>query len=150
MQSGCGEVTVTPEFSGQYLWAEGIANSSEPKGEGESDNLSSANMNNYIDEMMSRIIGLSYLRELVIWGMATKGVMFALHALNQGLHVSYGVDINKDKQGKFAPVSGLRIDAPEDLPVNKSYTVICTNPNYMEEITEHLKRMGLDYMLVIL
>jgi hypothetical protein len=147
--ANCGEVKVTPEFGGQYLWAEGVANSTVSKDENELQDLSSVgSMNAYVEEMIQRVKELSHSRKLVIWGMATKGVMYALHAARQGVHISYGVDINTEKQGKFAPVSGLRIDAPENLPMSDSYAVICMNPNYTTEIAAHLERMNLDFVLV--
>lgn len=140
---------MTAEFGGQYLWAEGIANSESSKDLSESQELISVtNFNDYVEEMMRRPKELSCSRKLVVWGMATKGVMYALHAKNHGLHISYGVDINKEKQGKFSPVSGLRISAPEDLPMNENYAVICMNPNYTREIAEYLERLNLDFVLV--
>jgi SAM-dependent methyltransferase len=147
--AGCGEIKVIPEFGGQYLWAEGIANSKSSKNVNESQDLTVVvNMNDYVEGMIQRSKKLSRSRRLVIWGMATKGVMYALQAGSHGVHISYGVDINKEKQGKFAPVSGLRINAPEDLPLNESYAVICMNPNYTSEIAEQLEQLNLDFVLV--
>lgn len=147
--AGCGEVNVTPEFHGQYLWAEGVANLKLSKQvDGSQDLTAVINMNTYVEEMIQRSKELSLSRRLVIWGMATKGVMYAIHAESHGVHISYGVDINKEKQGKFAPVSGLRITAPEDLPKKESYAVICMNPNYTSEIFAHLERLNLDFVLV--
>ena len=147
--AGCREVKVTPEFGGQYLWAEGIVNSNAPEDEDDIQELpATTNMNADVEEMIQKAKQLSHSRKLVIWGMATKGVMYAIHARSHKVHISYGVDINIQKQGKFAPVSGLKIDAPEDLPANESYAVICMNPNYKSEIVSHLERMDLDFMLI--
>lgn len=146
--AGCGQVKVTPEFGGQYLWAEGIANSASSDAVDESQGVPAvAEMNAHVGAMIQKARELSHSRKLVIWGMATKGVMYALHAARQGVHVSYGVDINREKQGKYAPVSGLRIDAPEDLPAHEPYAVICMNPNYVSEIAAQLERMNLDFVL---
>lgn len=145
--AGCGQVKVTTEFAGQYLWAEGIVTLQSSKNKLQ-DSSSIGNMNAYIEEMIKKAKELSGSRKLVIWGMATKGVMYALHAANHGVHISYGIDINKEKQQKFAPVSGLRIDAPETLPLNESYAVICMNPNYQSEIAAYLTQLNLDFILV--
>lgn len=78
---------------------------------------------------------------LVLWGMATKGVM--LSVLLGPDRVRAGIDRNIRKQGQFAPLSGVAIRAPEWLAtVPAEFTVLATNPIYLDEIREEARRAG--------
>lgn len=72
----------------------------------------------------------------VIWGGASKGVIFALQCARDGTPVSAVIDINPAKQGKYLPATGLRVSAPGDvLPALQAGTTIYVmNSNYLEEI----------------
>jgi len=74
----------------------------------------------------------------VIWGGASKGVIFALLKRRQGQPVHMVLDINPAKQGKYVPVTGLLVEAPEAglarLP--KGSTIYVMNSNYVDEIKE--------------
>ncbi|HEY0711347.1 MAG TPA: hypothetical protein VGF45_01640, partial [Polyangia bacterium] len=70
---------------------------------------------------------------VVLWGMATKGVVFASLVGAPGL--VGGIDVNAKKQHKFVPGSGLEIHPPEWLgQLPGAPTVIVMNPNYEAEI----------------
>lgn len=74
-------------------------------------------------------------RGLVLWGMATKGVILST-LLPRGA-IAAGVDMNEKKQGRFCPQSATPIYSPDWLlgqPNGKS--VLVMNPNYLEEIRE--------------
>lgn len=77
-------------------------------------------------------------RKAAIWGAASKGVIFAIACVRQGLPLDCAVDINPAKQGRYLPVSGLPILAPElartRLPPGSLVYVM--NSNYMDEIRE--------------
>jgi C-methyltransferase. len=51
----------------------------------------------------------------VVWGGASKGVIFSLLRERIGNPVSAVVDVNPAKQGKFLPVTGLHVLSPETL-----------------------------------
>jgi hypothetical protein len=72
----------------------------------------------------------------VIWGGASKGVIFSLMRQRQGQPVLAVIDINPSKQGKFLPLTGLRVQSPSDvlpkLPHGSDIYVM--NRNYSEEI----------------
>ncbi len=72
----------------------------------------------------------------VIWGGASKGVIFGLLSQRAGKPVSRVIDINPAKQGKYLAGTGLEVEAPEavlpDLAAGTSIVVM--NPNYMSEI----------------
>lgn len=147
--AGCTDVMVTPEFDKQYLWAEGVLGSNAQQDDIEySRPLNTPPMEQLITRKLQAIKEQSASKKLVIWGMATKGVMYAIHALRHGIQVDYGIDINIEKQGQYAPTSGLRISAPEELPTNESYAVICMNPNYLEEVRQQLKTLNLNFILL--
>ena len=78
----------------------------------------------------------------VIWGMATKGVIFA--DLMGADRIAGGIDINPRKQGRFAPGSGIEIHRPEWLQTfADESTVLIMNPNYADEIREQISSMGI-------
>ena len=72
----------------------------------------------------------------VVWGGASKGVIFALLRERAGNPVDRVIDINPAKQGRYLAATGLRVQSPEeglsDLPAGSRILVM--NPNYLEEI----------------
>lgn len=74
----------------------------------------------------------------VIWGGASKGVLFSLLSERAGSPVSAVIDINPAKQGKYLPASGIRVSRPDEvLPELRDGTTIhVMNPNYLDEIRE--------------
>ncbi|WFU46691.1 class I SAM-dependent methyltransferase [Sinorhizobium terangae] len=76
----------------------------------------------------------------VIWGGASKGVIFSLLRTRAGLPVKAVIDINPAKQGKYLPITGLRVRAPEDVlaDLRPGSSIYVMNRNYLEEI----KRMS--------
>ena len=77
-----------------------------------------------------------------VWGAASKGVIFALFMDRAGAPVSLAVDINPAKQGRFLPVTGLRIESPENAArlLTRGSDVFVMNSNYLAEI----ERLGGD------
>jgi hypothetical protein len=81
--------------------------------------------------------------QCAIWGMATKGVVFA-SMLPPDL-VAGGVDSNVRKQGRYAPGSGLGIHAPPWLgTLAGRVTAMVMNPNYFGEIEAQVRSLGFD------
>ena len=72
----------------------------------------------------------------MVWGAASKGVIFSLALARAGAEVELTIDINPAKQGKYLPCSGLPVVSPsiafESLPQHT--LVFVMNPNYLEEI----------------
>jgi len=82
---------------------------------------------------------INYLKKrkgkLVIWGGASKGVIFSLYAIREGLNIDYVVDINPAKQGKYLAITGLKVYAPQYIKSDKEITdVVIMNSNYSDEI----------------
>jgi len=72
----------------------------------------------------------------VVWGGASKGVIFSLLRERIGKPVSAVVDVNPAKQGKFLPVTGLQVLSAESLLSQhpEGATVYVMNSNYIDEI----------------
>ena len=80
--------------------------------------------------------GTAEQRGIVIWGGASKGVIFALLKERAGYLVESVIDINPAKQGKFIAGSGLCIKTPEQgtVSLENNATIYIMNSNYIEEI----------------
>jgi SAM-dependent methyltransferase len=72
----------------------------------------------------------------IVWGGASKGVIYAMLRARAGRPVAGVIDINAAKQGKYLAVTGLRVSAPQELlrDLPKSARILIMNPNYTEEI----------------
>jgi hypothetical protein len=72
----------------------------------------------------------------VVWGGASKGVIFSLLRARAGYPVDKVIDINPEKQGRFLPGTGLMVHAPEQvLPeLPKGSSIYVMNSNYLQEI----------------
>ena len=74
----------------------------------------------------------------VVWGGASKGVIFSLLKERAGQPVQAVIDINPAKQGKYLPSTGLLVQTPgtvlSTLPIG---SLICVmNSNYLDEIKQ--------------
>jgi hypothetical protein len=142
-------------FGGQYQWA--ICSSETTRtldlssAEGGSAVLEIARTyaqgeKDLLDRAIVALTDASSRGDCAIWGMATKGVVFA-SLLPPGL-AKGGVDSNVRKHGRFAPGSGLEIHPPSWLgTLRKPVTVMVMNPNYYSEIQSQLVSLGLDVHL---
>lgn len=76
-----------------------------------------------------------------IWGASSKGVIYSLSLQRAGVAVDHVVDINPDKQGRYLPLSGLRVSSPQEAldELADGANLFVMNSNYLEEI----KRMTL-------
>lgn len=73
---------------------------------------------------------------IVVWGGASKGVIFSLLKARAGFPVDVVIDINPSKQGKFLPVSGLQVQSPHNVVPNlpSGTPIFVMNSNYLDEI----------------
>ena len=74
----------------------------------------------------------------VIWGGASKGVIFSLYMQRAGVDIDYVIDINPAKQGKYLGVSGLIVSSPNEVltKLKKRNNIFVMNSNYLEEVIE--------------
>jgi SAM-dependent methyltransferase len=74
----------------------------------------------------------------VIWGAASKGVIYALLRERLGCPAAVAVDVNPAKQGMHLPGTGLEILSPEHclarIPPGRRVCVM--NSNYLDEIRD--------------
>jgi uncharacterized UPF0146 family protein len=73
---------------------------------------------------------------VIIWGGGSKGVIFSLLMERAGFPVSMVIDINPRKQGKYLPVTCLKVQKPEDVlsDLKIGTPIYVMNSNYLEEI----------------
>lgn len=74
--------------------------------------------------------------ETIIWGGASKGVIFSIMKERVGQPVKMVIDINPAKQGKFLPLTGLQVQSPENAlsGILPGSTIYVMNSNYLDEI----------------
>jgi SAM-dependent methyltransferase len=134
-------------FGGQYIYV--IAD------------LSSLRTPIYADENGPPLFPGDFFRELdkcvesnsnaqkrIVWGAAAKGVMFSHHILGRGIPLSFAIDINPAKQGKYLAGSGLPVLSPEAglAQLSAGDDVFVMNSNYIDEIAT-LGGTHLNYIL---
>ncbi len=75
---------------------------------------------------------------LVVWGGASKGVIFSLLCQRAGLPVRAVIDVNVAKQGQYLAASGLKVSAPDDVlgDLAPGAPIYVMNPNYLDEIRQ--------------
>ncbi|MEI7864695.1 MAG: class I SAM-dependent methyltransferase [Chthoniobacterales bacterium] len=75
-------------------------------------------------------------RPAIVWGGASKGVIFSLLRSRAGFPVQAVVDINPAKQGKFLAGTGLKVEPPEEVVprLKRGDPIFVMNSNYLKEI----------------
>lgn len=87
----------------------------------------------------------------VVWGGASKGVIFAFLRARAGRPIKIVIDINPGKQGKFLPGTGLQVKTPEEglMDLESDSIIYVMNLNYLEEIKQmshhRFKYVGVDH-----
>jgi SAM-dependent methyltransferase len=74
----------------------------------------------------------------IIWGGASKGVIFAVFMQRAGANIDFVIDINPAKQGKYLAATGLQVSSPEEVlvQVEQGSTIFVMNGNYLPEIRQ--------------
>ncbi len=74
----------------------------------------------------------------VVWGGASKGVLFSLLSERAGNTVEAVIDISPAKQGKFLPATGIQVSSPNEIlpELADGTTIYVMNPNYLDEIRD--------------
>jgi len=140
-------------FGGQYLWLEADATGGAVRAAADDGDATAEHLLRYAEKESARIAAArEFLRRTrdagaatVVWGMATKGVMFTLLTDPDASLVDVCVDVNANKQGCFVPLTGHPIEAPEALrSLERPPTVLVMNENYREEIERACAELGVD------
>jgi SAM-dependent methyltransferase len=89
-------------------------------------------------------------KRVVLWGAGSKGVTF-MNMLNVKDRISYVVDINPRKHGKYIAGTGQEIVSPESLRDYNPDYIIVMNPIYLNEIKDYVNnQLGLNSQLLTL
>lgn len=139
--------SITQSFGEQYLWVEGIFNATNADLEANRNfpKITATDIEAFIESInASKVkvidIVLNHKAEdykVIVWGMATKGVIFTNSIDRERAIIDFCIDINKEKQQKYAPLSGNLIQSPQvlaDFKDSSKFLVIIMNTNYTEEI----------------
>lgn len=121
-------------FGGQYLYVVAdLASLREPQG----DVSGVVAMPRDFGGRLARI-GPRLTRPTVVWGAASKGVIFSLMRERAGHPVDHVIDVNPAKQGRHLAVTGLRVNSPAELlpHLPEGATIVVMNSNYTREIRE--------------
>jgi SAM-dependent methyltransferase len=149
-ESGFEPVGSRTAFGDQYLWLE--ARPGDTAGEDGGEEIAER-LRRYAEEEAARIAAAREAlvrnradgRATVVWGMATKGVMFTLLTDLDASLVDACVDVNPNKQDCFVPLTGHPIQPPESLrALERPLTVLVMNENYRAEIERTCAELGLD------
>lgn len=72
--------------------------------------------------------------KVVIFGIGGRAISFLTNQSLDESVIQFGVDINKEKQGKYIPVTGQLIISPEEAKAFNPELIIISNLNYLSEI----------------
>ena len=139
-------------FGGQYQWAICRPAQNPQKGS-RSDGLDDVEKATRYQRKEAELIQtvrtqVAKAENPVLWGMATKGVIFS-NLLGPDA-IAGGVDINTKKQGRFVPGSGVEVHPPEWLKhVGDTPTVFVMNGNYADEISRTISSLGIRSRLIV-
>lgn len=88
------------------------------------------------DDFVAAIPRQAETAPIVVWGAASKGVIFSLFCERAGYRVASVIDINPAKQGKYLSATGIRVRSPEDVLADlpEGSPIYVMNPNYLSEI----------------
>lgn len=87
-------------------------------------------------DFLSKLSEGKMVNPLIIWGAASRGVIFSFLKSSAGGGVDICIDINPEKQGKFIPATGLRVLSPDEgmSKLSEGSTIHVMNSNYLEEV----------------
>ena len=129
-------------FGGQYLYVVAdLATLRDPRAESADDFAFPtdflATVARYADRIQARDTSVQRQRA-IIWGGASKGVIFALFMQRAGTPIDFVIDINPAKQGKDLAATGLRVASPDAVlaEVAPGATIFVMNGNYLPEIRQ--------------
>lgn len=79
---------------------------------------------------------------VAVWGAGGRGSSFLAAVDPDRSYVDFAVDVNPSRQGRFLPVSGHHVHAPEALLGHGCDITLISNATYEEEIREAASAMG--------
>lgn len=149
--AGFDAVRMKNVFGGQYVWVEGKAGTSSPRRSGKP--LEIRKMGQRLGAFASRFerfkaFGQTRIRKLrcqggcAVWGAGAKGATL-LNLLDPECEIiSYAIDLNPEKQGRYVPGTGHPIYSPERLLEEPVARIVMMNPNYWGETRALVRNLG--------
>ena len=155
--AGFSPLEVDRSFGGQYLWVGGVIRSGEAvhkPGKAIFRQLTTYSLRENMlmknaETVLRRSKAIGNI--IVVWGMATKGVVFCNLIDPKFDLIDYCIDINLNKQNCFVPNTAHLIRAPESLreiDSSAAVTIVVMNPNYLSEIKDECTRFGIDAIFI--
>jgi len=148
--AGLDVVDLGRAFGDQFLWAElrrahGPADQLPDQFAVRSARRAAATFRRHAADLVERadelITSASTRGPIVLWGAGSKGVTF-LNLVPAADRIAVAVDVNPFKHGRFVPVAGHEVVAPDALVDVDPRTVVVLNGNYIDEVSADLARLG--------
>jgi SAM-dependent methyltransferase len=122
-------------FGGQYLFVVAdLASLRKPRLQPGDDARMPSDFLRGVDRALAR--GRANRARRAVWGGASKGVIFSLYLQRAGIAIDEVIDINPAKQGRYLPVTGLKVSAPDAAlrRLSAADDIFVMNSNYLDEI----------------
>lgn len=142
-------------FGQQYIWIESLFKpektgdrlkidlSREVDGLARDIKAFSVGYQRMVEEFQSKISSLAKHGRVVVWGAGGKAAAF-LNLLCISIdQIEFVVDINPKKWGAYVPGTGQEIVSPHRLMQHKPDIILVMNPEYLSEVGEMVKQMGI-------
>lgn len=150
---------ISKGFGNQYLWVEGIFKGSTVNHDCIiEDEISQTDLKRFVSSIqdLKNNVLLSineYKRKdfrIILWGMATKGVIFSNIIDPECTIIDFCIDINHEKQNKHSPISGHLIQGPESLSSieKQPCLIVVMNTNYLVEIINSVSALELNPIFI--
>lgn len=126
-------------FGGQYIYAVAdLTSLQNPSDKSHTPVNFPADFTASVESHAERIRTGHAGENIVIWGGASKGVIFSLFMQRAGARIDFVVDINPAKQGRYLAATGLRVSSSEEMlrQVAPDSDIYVMNGNYLPEIRE--------------
>ena len=101
----------------------------------------------YWQSQLSKLVKAK--KKVVFWGAGSKGITLLNTLEDSDKLISFIVDVNLRKQGKYLPVTGQKIVASEFLCEYQPHDIVVMNPVYMKEISEILGKNNIRANLLL-
>ena len=124
-------------FFGQYLYVVAeLATLRQPRYRPGTEFSLPPDFASTIETSYSRLVDNRAAGSRVIWGAASKGVIFALFMERAGARIDTVIDINPAKQGRYMAATGLRVSSPDVglAQMKPGADLYVMNGNYLPEI----------------
>ena len=102
------------------------------------DSLKLTTKISYYNEMLTK------LTSVIVWGGATKSLLFLNQCDPLREKIQFVIDINPAKQNRYMAISGHKIYDPTILEKTNVKNIIVANENYFEEVKSEVKKYNIN------